>query len=107
SEDNYSLQVARLSDDYKSFSGVYSRILVGQLNEAPSIMKYKNKYYLITSGLSGYRPNAARISVADNILGPWVTLGNPMSSFNSNDILTSFHSQPTYILKVKSDKYIY
>ena len=107
SEDNYSLQVARLSDDYKSFSGVYSRILVGQLNEAPSIMKYNNKYYLITSGLSGYRPNAARISVTDNILGPWITLGNPMSSFNSNDVLTSFHSQPTYILKVKKDKYIY
>jgi len=99
SEDDLSLQVAELTSDYKSTTGVYTRILIGQKNEAPTIFKKDNKYFLITSGLSGYNANAARSASAQNILGPWTNLGNPVGSENQDDISTTYHSQPTYVFK--------
>ncbi|QOI56585.1 glycoside hydrolase family 43 protein [Rouxiella badensis] len=99
SEDDLSLQVAELNSDYTSTTGNYSRVLIGEKNEAPTVFKKNGKYYLITSGLSGYNANAARSATADNIMGPWQDLGNPVYSQNSDDVSTTFHSQPSYIFK--------
>jgi hypothetical protein len=35
------------------------------------MFKYKGKYYLITSGCTGWIPNEAMIASADSILGKW------------------------------------
>jgi len=97
SEDDYSLQIVLLSDDYKSFTTKYSRILIGKQNEAPTIMKYNGKYFMITSGLTGYKPNPPRISEADSILGPWKELGSPIFSNGKKTIKILFDAQPSYI----------
>jgi len=49
----------------------WARILVKQSREAPAPFRYKGHYYLITSGTSGWAPNAATYAVAANILGPY------------------------------------
>ncbi|GAB2806892.1 glycoside hydrolase family 43 protein [Ferruginibacter profundus] len=107
-EDNQTLHVSKLNDDYTGFSGEYYRILPGQSNEAPAIFKYHNKYYLFTSGTTGWKPNPGRSFVAGNIYGPWKSLGNPVRG-SADDMATTFHSQSTYILKVtgKKDKYVF
>ncbi|CAM3607157.1 glycoside hydrolase family 43 protein [Rouxiella silvae] len=97
SEDDYSLQVVQLSDDYKSFSTKYSRILVGKQNEAPTITKANGKYFLITSGLTGYKPNPPRVAEADSILGPWTELGSPVVSEGKVSAGTLFNAQPSYL----------
>ena len=109
-EDNKTLHIAELSDDYQSFSGKWARILPNEVNEAPAMFKKDGKYYLISSGCTGWAPNAARSAVADSIWGPWKNLGNPCRG-SKEQTSTTFESQATYILPVpvagKPDAFIY
>ena len=108
SEENQTLHIAELTDDYLGFTGKYSRVLEGKSNEAPAIFKRNEKYYMISSGLSGWKPNAARSAIADHPLGPWSALGNP-SRGTEEEVNKTFYSQSTYVLPVqgKQDFYIY
>jgi beta-xylosidase len=107
SEENFTLHVSELTDDYLGFTGKYSRVLPGDENEAPAICKVYGKYYLIASGCTGWWPNPARSAVADNIMGPYAPLGNPCRG-TEEQCNTTFNSQSTYLLPVegKKDKYI-
>ena len=98
SEENRTLHISELTDDYQDFSGRYIRAMAGGHNEAPSLFKYKEKYYMITSGCTGWAPNAARLLVADSIMGEWTYLGNPAMGDNSE---ITFDSQSTFIIPVQ------
>jgi beta-xylosidase len=106
SEENSTLHISLLTDDYLSHSGTYSRFFVGRFMEAPAMFKRDGKYYLIMSGCTGWAPNAARSAVAPSVFGPWTEMKNP---FTGDDADLSFHSQSTYVLPVtgKTTRYIY
>ena len=108
SEDNGTIQISQLTDDYLKPAGRYIRILPGQFNEAPAMFKHDGKYFLITSGTSGWAPNAARLATADSIFGTWTPLGNPCRG-TEQQVKTTFESQATYVLPVagKKDAYIF
>ncbi len=108
SEDNGTLHISQLSDDYLSPRGRYSRFFPGRFHEAPAIMKRKGVYYLITSDCSGWAPNPARLSRADSIWGPWTELGNPCVGSPAQQADT-FESQSTYLLPVsdRADAWIF
>jgi hypothetical protein len=69
SEENSTLQVSRLTDDYLAPAGDYVRAFPGRFMEAPALFKHEGRYYLIASGCTGWNPNAARSAVADSIWG--------------------------------------
>lgn len=77
SEENSTLHISQLTDDYTSYSGKYARFFPGRFMEAPALFKQKGKYYLIMSGCTGWAPNAGRSAVASSIWGPWKELENP------------------------------
>ncbi|NDV47129.1 beta-glucanase [Paludibacter sp. 221] len=106
SEDNSTLHIALLNDDYTDHTGIYTRQFLGRFMEAPAMFKKDSKYYLMMSGCTGWAPNQARSAVADDILGEWTELGDPC--IGDNDKKT-FHSQSTFILPVQGRKnqYIY
>lgn len=104
SEENGTVQIAELSDDYFSHTGRYVRVFPGRYMEAPAIFKRNKKYYFIGSDCTGWDPNAARSAVANNILGPWKELSNPAAGADS---ATTFHSQSTYILQVDKKNIIF
>ncbi len=111
SEENYTLHISELTDDYTGFTGRFARVMPGGHNEAPAICKYDGKYYMITSGCTGWAPNEARSMVADNIFGPWKSLGNPCRGTNPHNGMgpeKTFGAQSTYILPVhgKTDAFI-
>lgn len=99
SEDNGTLHLSRLSDDFLSTSGEYIRLFPGGFNEAPALFKRKGTYFLITSGCTGWQPNAARLFSASSIWGPWQELGNPCVG-TPEECATTFRSQGTFILPV-------
>jgi hypothetical protein len=101
SEDNLTLHVAELSDDFLHYTGKYIRIAPAGHNEAPAIFKKGGKYFMITSGCTGWDPNAARLFSADSILGEWIEHPNPCTG---KDAHLTFHSQSTYILPVQGKK---
>ncbi len=106
SENNNTMHVCLLSDDYLSPAKTYTRILTGRNREAPAMFKHSGKYYLITSGCTGWSPNPATYAVADHPLGPWKEYGNPCIGTGAE---TTFYSQSTFVLPVKGkpDQYIF
>ncbi len=108
SEENQTLHIHELTDDYLGFTGRYTRVLPGERNEAAAVFKHQGKYFMIASGLTGWDPNPARSAVAEDVLGPWISLGNPAIG-TEEQIKTTFNSQSTYVLPVKvaDDVYIY
>ncbi|WP_207531746.1 glycoside hydrolase family 43 protein [Desertivirga arenae] len=106
SEDNLTLQIAELTDDYLNYTGRYVRVAPGGHNEAPSVFKKEGTYFMITSGCTGWDPNAARLFTSDSIFGPWKQHSNPC---NGDGADLTFNSQSTYILPVagKKDAFIF
>lgn len=106
SESNQTMHVSRLSDDYLKPTPAVKRILIGQKREAPALFKHQNKYYLITSGTTGWSPNPATYAVADSMMGDWKELGNPCTGPDAD---STFHAQGTFVLPVagKPNTYIF
>ena len=109
SEENASLYISKFSDDYMDLAvrenaveGTdYSRNFVNTSREAPAMFKYQGKYYLMTSGCTGWAPNEAKYYEADTPLGPWKDMGNPC---NGEEKDSTFRTQSTCIFAVDATK---
>ena len=99
SEENGTMQISQLTDDYLRPAGKYARAFRGRSHEAPAPFKHNGKYFLFSSDCTGWRPNPARLSMADSIFGPWSELGNPCVG-NEQELATTFESQSTHVLPV-------
>ena len=76
SENNQTMHIVELNDEYTGFTGRWWRILEGKSYEAPVVFRHDGKYYLLGSHCTGWNPNPGRTAVADKITGPWRELGN-------------------------------
>jgi len=104
SEENLTLHVRELTDDYLSFTGEWARIAPGGHNEAPAVFQHEGRYYLLASGATGWDPNAARSFTAPSPWGPWEPLGNPARGTNPANGLgpeKTFGGQSTFILPIR------
>lgn len=104
SEENLTLQIAELTDDYMEHSGKYIRIFPGGHNEAPALFKRRGKYWMITSGCTGWAPNEARMFSAPSIWGPWTQHPHP---FIGKGAEKTFGGQSTFVLSLPDNKYIF
>ncbi len=106
SENNRTVHISLLSDDYLKPSGQVLRTFQDRFREAPAMFKRQGKYYLITSGCTGWIPNAAEYAMASSMSGPWSFLGNPCRGARSEE---TFGAQSTFVLPVvgKPGKYIF
>ncbi len=98
------LVCGRLSDDGLKPRGEYV-VMDGVENatEAPALFRRAGKIYLLGSGSSGWRPNAARMFVADQMAGPYRPLGNPcrgVNPHNGSAPEVTFGGQSTFVLPV-------
>lgn len=87
SEQNKTLFISKLSEDYLSLSAkpvdavqgidyVRDACFVNKTREAPSIFKFNNKYYMLTSSTDGWASTQTRYAVAENMMGPWTDMGD-------------------------------
>lgn len=108
SEENQTLLISKLSDDYQSLTNQYIRVFAGQRNEAPAIFKRKEKYFMFSSGLTGWKPNPGKLAVSSSLMGEWIFLGNPCRG-SDDDKKTTFLSQSTAVIPVigKKDAFIF
>jgi beta-glucanase (GH16 family) len=106
SEENLTLHIAELTEDYTGHTGKYIRVAPGGHNEAPTIFKRKGTYWMITSGCTGWEPNAARLFSAPLIWGPWKQHSNPCRGEKSE---ITFGGQGTFVQQVygKKDAYVF
>lgn len=101
SEENQTMHICELADDYLSHTGNDRRILIGRAREAPAICKYNDRFYLFTSGCTGWSPNAASYATADSIMGIWTEHDNPC---RGKDADSTYHAQSAYVLPVQGKK---
>lgn len=78
----------------------------GGRREAPALSKIDGKYYIITSGQSGWLPNEARYSYTTNLKDPngWKLTEDGRSPFAAIGNNSTFYSQPTNIMQVNGSK---
>lgn len=92
--------IADLTDDYMDVTGYYSSHFPHTqpplAREAPVFFKRENKYYIISSGTTGYHPNPSEAAIASLMHGPYQVLGNPCLNDVKN---TSFDCQFSCIFK--------
>lgn len=100
SEDNWTMYIVRLNADFTgpetpTVEGkTWARTFVRQMREAPAPFKHNGRYYVVTSGCTGWKPNEAGYAVATNILGAWETKGNPCTGPEAK---ITFGSQSTFV----------
>ena len=104
SEENATLYISELTDDYLRPSGRFVRRFIGKKREAPAVFKHDGKYYLLSSGCTGWDPNQAELAVADSIMGEWTVLGNPCTG---QDADKTFYAQSTYVQPVAGKQGLY
>lgn len=104
SEENETMHVCELTDDYLSHTRNDRRILIKRSREAPAVCRYNNRLYLFTSGCTGWSPNAAAYAVADSVMGIWTEHGNPCKGADARN---TYHAQTTYVLQVQGRKNSY
>lgn len=97
SEDNATLHISLLTDDYLAPSGRFTRNFIQQSREAPAVFKHGGKYYILSSGCTGWDPNQAELAVADSLMGEWKVLGNPCTGLEADK---TFYAQSTYVVPV-------
>lgn len=105
-EENFTLDIAELNDDFTGHTGKFARVYAGHQTEAPAIFKHNGIYYMIGSGTTGWKPNPARWFTARSIFGPWTYRGNPCIGTGAE---ITFGGQSTYVLLVagKKDAFIF
>lgn len=105
-EENMTLHFSELTDDYLDFTGKYYRVLPGDSNEAPALFFARGKYFMFTSGTTGWKPNPGRLATADKITGEWKAIGNPCRGTDEENKV-SFSSQSTFVLQPAGKKNIF
>ncbi len=100
SENNATLYINELTDDYLKPTGRFTRNFENKSREAPALFKKDGKYYMITSACTGWAPNKADLAVADSIMGHWRMTGNPCTG---KDADITFYGQSAYVLEVDKD----
>ncbi len=115
SEGNGTMYISKLDDEYtglatpadQAVEGVdFNRIFVGWSREAPAMFKHDERYFLLTSGTSGWSPNPTKYASATDIMGDWTEIGDPFPWWAQSN---SWNTQPTSVIPVDREhgKYIY
>ena len=75
----------------------YTRNFAGWSREASAMFKYRDKYYIINSGCTGWSPNPAQYFVGDSPMGPFEAMGDPCTDWGSG---TTYDTQSTCVIPV-------
>lgn len=95
SENNETMRICKLSEDYLAPTKTESRNFIKLSREAPAIFKSLGVYYLVTSGCTGWAANPAMYATADNILKDWTIHENPCVGPEADK---TFNAQSTFVV---------
>ena len=99
---NRTIRMVELTGDYLNVTS--NDVDIKAHCEGPGILKKNGKFYLLTSGCSGWTPNPGNYYTASSIMGPYEIKGSPFIGDAGDN---SFNSQPCYIFKIPGYKNAY
>jgi hypothetical protein len=74
--ENADLHVYRLINNYLAIDSLVVKLWVGQKREAPAMFKRNGRYFLLTSGATGWSPNQQKYASSTSIESGWSSLAN-------------------------------
>ncbi len=92
--ENYDLNLYRLSSDYLTIDALAATLFKGGHREAPALWKRNNVYFLLTSGATGWNPNQAQYATSTSLTSGW-------SAWSKVGDGTTFYSQSTFVLPIE------
>ncbi len=92
--ENASLNLYRLTSDYRRIDALVTTLYAGQKREAPCLFKRNGYYYLVTSGCTGWTPNQSQWAYSGSLVQGWSRL------MNFGDA-TTYRSQPAFIYPIQ------
>lgn len=101
---NKTMNIARLSEDYLHVTGSYVSIFHDQEREAPCMLLWQQRYYMITSGCTSWEANPCLYGSCDHLLGPWKLIDNPCvgqghhTTFDGQATCVFWHEKQPYVL---------
>lgn len=100
--ENYDLHLYRLSDDYLSIVERSALLFEGEHREAPALFKREGRYFLVSSGSTGWQPNQGKYATSLSLSSGWSALSNLGNS-------TTYYSQSAFVLAVEgaTTEYLY
>lgn len=101
--ENADLVLYELSEDYLSVARQVTILWAGAKREAPAMFKHDGRYYLITSGCTGWDPNQAQYATATSTGGPWSARTNIGNG-------TTYDTQSTFVIPIRGTEattYVY
>lgn len=99
--DNRHLTIIKLTPDYHRFTRESIVLANTRTREAPVMMKRHGMYFLITSGLTGWKFSQSSYYTASQIMGPYTLQGDPCVG---EGVETTFDSQGTHAIPVEGKK---
>jgi Glycosyl hydrolases family 43/Ricin-type beta-trefoil lectin domain-like len=93
SNENYDLNLYRLTSDYLSISALTAVLFPGGHREAPALWKRNGVYFLLTSAATGWSPNQAAYATSSALASGW-------SAWSDVGDATTFYSQSTFVVPV-------
>lgn len=100
-DENGCLATVKLSEDYLEPVGEAHYCIWWKWREAPTVFRYKDTYYMITSGCSGWSANEADYATAPSPTGPWTQHGNPCVGEGANK---TFGGQSYWVMTIDQEK---
>lgn len=100
---NKTMNIARLTEDYTDLDGMYVSVLQDQEREAPAMCYHDGNYYMVSSGCTGWDPNAALFAMCPHLLGKWKLIDNPCVGPHARQ---TFFGQSTYIFEANGAFYL-
>lgn len=103
-----SVYATALTEDYLDITGPVTEQYAGLhppfVREGIAVFREGDKYYMLTSGMTGYIPNRSDAAVAGTPLGPFVPVGDPHLD---DDTHASFNSQISQVLPLPGKPGVY
>lgn len=99
---NKTLRISELNDDYTGFTGYYTTAFIEQEREAPAVLHRNGRYYMVTSGCTGWKPNSALYGIAPTIFGCWKLYDNPCEGKGYRE---TFRGQGSYLFEINGQDY--
>lgn len=100
---NKTMCITRLNEDDTDVTPEYHYALTDQEREAPAVFEREGTYYMITSGCTGWSPNASLTAIAKHPCSGWKLIDNPCVG---PEFRKTFQGQGTYVLNVQGTYYL-
>jgi len=94
------LHIVRLSEDFLEPAELAGIEFVGARREAAAPFFHDGQWYMLTSGCTGWEPNAADLAIAPHPQGPWRMLGNPCRGGEEPGL--TWRCQSTFVLPTQT-----